>query len=361
MRRTGICTGLVAIIGLLALPARALDLTDRLSLGGVLAGGIQCQSIAHGSAEDKCGSALPFQPQLIFNPTELDQLAVKLGFAAGNALNLAPPFDFPLWAADLADDVVDINGRDRSYLLTAWYKHTFKNENIAVTAGIIDATIYLDNNAYASNEYTQFMNDVFDNAPGSFVPSYDWGSALEWDSSTWSVRAVAMNVGGNDEGSFNYFGAQLAYISRMSFGEGTYRVLVARTSEDFFDPFAAEGSPIPQLLLSFDQQFGEFFGAFLRIGWQEERVPTDYGTIYSGGIDLRGSAWGRPLDNVGLGYAHLDGDRDLQHAEVAEIYYRFALRDAAALTADLQYMRTNRKAAGHPEGFIYGLRATVGF
>ncbi len=145
------------------------------------------------------------------------------------------------------------------------------------------------------------------------LSSYDWGSTLEWDSSAWSVRAVAMNVGGNDGGgSFNYFGVQLGYTSRLSFGKGTYRVLIACTNQDFFDPGAAQDPRSPELLLSFDQQFGEFVGAFLRIGWQDEGTASGYGTIYSGGIDLRGSAWGRPFDNVGLGYAHHDLMRSLR-------------------------------------------------
>ncbi len=93
MCRTRIGEGfVVASAGLLASPACALNLTDRLSFSGILAGGIQCQSIAHDNgAEDRCGSALPFQPKIAFNPTEVDQFAVKLGFAAGNGLNLVPP------------------------------------------------------------------------------------------------------------------------------------------------------------------------------------------------------------------------------------------------------------------------------
>ena len=359
------CTGLIASLGCINSPALALDLIDRLSLSGTLAGAVQCQSLKSGIPSDACRGAAPFQPQVTFNPTQVDSFAVELGFAVGNGLDPVTPFELLPWAADLADDVVDINGRDRSYLLTAWYRHTFKvwqDTTIAVTAGIIDATDYVDDNAYASDEYRQFMNDAFDNAPGTYVPSYDWGGALEWETGPWSVTFVAMNVGDDQDGSFNFFGGELAYALDTTFGRGNYRIFIGGTGQGFFDTAEQTGRPLPEILLSFDQQVGEYFGAFIRIGWQAGGVATDSTAIYSGGINLLGSAWGRPLDNIGLAYAYLDGGNGgLQHADVAEIYYRFALTNRTALTADLQYMNEDDEVEGDPEGFIYGLRATVGF
>lgn len=67
--------------------------------------------------------------------------------------NLSP------WAADLEDDLKDINGCGRDYLLTAWYRHGFslaQDNRLNITLGIIDSTDFLDNNAYANDEYTQF-------------------------------------------------------------------------------------------------------------------------------------------------------------------------------------------------------------
>jgi hypothetical protein len=108
--------------------------------------------------------------------------------------NLAP------WAADLEDDVEDINDRHRDYLLTVWYRHTSElteNNALALTGGIIDATDYIDENAYANDEYTQFMNRALVNAPNGFTPSYDIGGAVEWEIGSWEFTAVGMNVGEN--------------------------------------------------------------------------------------------------------------------------------------------------------------------
>lgn len=75
---------------------------------------------------DEGGGTFAFQPELSFRPTARDELFVKLGFAADNGLNDKTPFTAGTWGADLEDDVKNIGGRDRDYLLTAWYKHTFE-------------------------------------------------------------------------------------------------------------------------------------------------------------------------------------------------------------------------------------------
>ena len=145
------------------------------------------------------------RPSLSFTPTTADTFHVGLGFAAGNGLNKKSPFQLSPWGADLHDDVKDINGRGRDYLLNAWYRHAFQlaADNVfSVTAGIIDSVDYLDGNVYANDAYTQFMNEALVNSTQIFLPSYDRGAALQWDYGLWSLRAVFMNVGkGDDNGA----------------------------------------------------------------------------------------------------------------------------------------------------------------
>jgi len=163
----------------------------KLSLGGLIAGVGQYQSVDDASGFNNTGrGAVVFQPEIGFALTDVDEVFAKFGFAAGNALNDATvsPFVFAPWAADLEDDVKDINGRNRDYLLAAWYKHTFTfNEagTLGITGGLIDGADYLDENAYANDEFTQFMNQVLANAANGFVSSYDMGGALD---SVWLAR-----------------------------------------------------------------------------------------------------------------------------------------------------------------------------
>ncbi len=355
------------VLTALGTPVAAYDVSERFSVSGVVAGSMQCQDLSGGTGTDNgCRAALPLQPEASFRPTGQDELFLKLGFASGNGLNDKSPFVLAPWAADLNDDVKDINGSGRDYLLTAWYRHTFSlrpDSTLDATLGIIDATDYLDENAYSNDEYTQFMNEALVNGPNAFLPSYDAGMALAWDSGSWSLHGVVMRVDENDAGNdFTFYGVQLGYTLQTRLGEGNYRVIVNRSSDDFLDDKDDSSNRLASFLLSFDQQLGDVLGAFLRIGWQDDDAAVNYETIWSGGIDIGGSPWKRADDNIGLAYAYIDGGNlDISHSQVAEVYYRFVINDHLALSADIQYLQDSLRNQADPAGFIYGLRFTAEF
>ncbi len=366
---------LPAILGL-GVPVHAYDVTDKFSVGVLLSGAGQCQELTDDAGfDDECQGALPVQPEVSVRPSGQDEFFVKLGFATGNGLNtdaenrrFRSPFALRTWAADLEDDVEDINGRNRDYLLTAWYRHTFQFPNdssLGVTLGLIDSTDYLDENAYANDEYTQFMNEVFVNGSNTFFPSYDLGAALEWDRGNWSARVLGMNVGKNDDDNeFNFFGMTLGYALDSSWGNGNYRLTLATTNDRFGN---ASGTDDDERLLgalfSFDQQFGDAWGAFLRAGWQDDDAAVDYDALYSGGINIEGGLWGRGNDNIGVGFAYLDGgNQDLDKTYAFETYYRAVFGEHFSLSADVQYKKDEVKTGGDdPKGWIFGLRASAEF
>ena len=351
----------------------AYDVTDRFSLGGVFSATGQCQSLSDDAgADDECQGAMPLQLEMSLRPSGSDEFFAKFGFATGNGLNSSDdrfrsPFVLSAWAADLEDDVEDINGRSRDYLLTGWYRHTFRmsgGRSLGFTFGIIDSTDYLGENAYANDEFTQFMNEVFVNNTQSFLPSYDAGGAVQWGSGNWSVRGVVMNVGENDEGNeYNFLGATVGYATQNTLGEGNYRLTVTTTNDEFTDETGSGGERRLGAGLSFDQQLGEHLGAFTRLGWQDDDAAVTYETLVSGGLDINGGLWGRAGDNIGIGLAWLDGGNlDVDETYVYETYYRAVFSDHFALTADVQWMSDEYASGGDDaEGWILGLRAASEF
>jgi len=360
-------------------PAWAMEITDTFSIGGVLAGAYQHQEVNNVTEpNDSIGrGALPFQPELHWTPTKKDEVFAKFGFAAGDGLNDpdVAVFNLAPWAADLESDLKNLNGTGRDYLLTAWYKHTFEFEsghNIGLTGGIIDATDYLDQNAYSNDEYTQFMNAALVNGPNAFLPSYDIGGAIEYQyKERFSLNAVVMNVGQTDattgENNFNFYGAQFGYRVQTGMGQGTYRVLVNYGSEDFLDPTGTQRESKMSYFLSFDQELGKNFGVWIRFGGQTDDAAITYENIYSGGVQINGTIYGRDADTIGIGYAYLPGanqiGNSIDSSQVAEIYWKFGLNDYVSVTADAQYMADDYvPAAGDgPDGYILGVRATVEF
>jgi hypothetical protein len=220
----------------------------------------------------------------------------------------------------------------------------------------------VDENAYANDEYTQFMNGSLVNGPNAFAPSYDIGGALEWEIGSWTLKGVGMNVGENDDGNnYNFFGAQLGYRMNTSLGTGHYRLIGQVTSKGFLDD---EGDKERRLcgILSFDQELGGIFGVWIRFGWQDDKAVISCNALYSGGLNISGTWYGREDDNIGIGYAYLNGKNDFDSTQVAEFYWRFVFNDYFAVTADLQYMK-DKYDTDHDDvhGFIGGVRVTAEF
>jgi porin len=294
-----------------------------------------------------------------------DEIFFLFGFAAGNGLPGVTPFILAPWAAGLEDDVKDINGRNRDYLLTAWYNHTFEfgeNNGLGLTGGIIDSTAYVDENAFANDEYTQFMNAALVNDPIGFFPSYDIGGAAEWEIGNWDITVLGMNVGENDDGkNYNYAAGQIGYRVNTFLGDGNYRLVVDGTSKDFLD----ENGNAERLLaasVSFDQELGDIFGAWIRMGWQDDRAVIDYDYLLSGGLDITGKWYGRDEDNIGIGFAYLNGENEFDYTQVAEVYWRFVLNDYVAATVDFQYMKDKFDTDKDDiDGIIAGVRLTTEF
>lgn len=344
----------------------AMEITDKLAIGGILAGAYQYQAVSDAPGFENTGrGGLSFQPEISFTPTDNDEIFAKFGFGAGNALNDGTsPFNLAPWAANLETDVENINGRERDYLLTVWYKHMFQfseTHSLGITGGLIDATDYLDENAYANDEYTQFMNEAMVNGPNVFAPSFDIGGVLEWNYHNFAVKGVVMQVGDNDDQrSYHFYSTQIGYMLDTGLGEGNYRLIVSGTSEDFGDPQGENLESKVAAIFSFDQQLGETFGVWVRFGRQDDKALINYESLYSGGIDISGKLWKRENDNIGIGYAYLSGgNSSVDKTQVAEAYVRFVLNEIFALTLDVQWMKDDLVASDGPEGFNYGMRMTA--
>lgn len=356
------------IVFCVVMRAAAFDLTDRVTIGGVLTAAYQYQMVSGTTDfEDTGRGAAVFQPDIHVALTVQDEIFVKFGFADGNALNDGTsPFHIAPWAADLEDGVKNINGRNRNYLLTAWYKHTFAlspDNFLGISGGIIDAADYLDENAYAGDEYTQFMNGALVHKVHDFFSSYDLGAAFEWNIGAMAVKSVVMTIGAtNDENSYNYYGLQFGYMLNTILGEGNYRMIVDLTSREFEDPQGRKGQARKAMVLSFDQQLGDILGAWIRFGRQDDDAAIDYQNLYSGGLNILGKLWHREKDNVGLAYALMNsGNLAIDKSQVLEVYYRLVFNDYLAISADVQYLQDDLKDAKSPSGWILGTRLTAIF
>jgi porin len=209
------------------------------------------------------------------------------------------------------------------------------------------------------------MNEALVNAPHAFAPSYDIGGAAEWAYRQFSIKGVIIGVGENDDGrAYNFFGLQVGYTLDTALGEGTYRVIYQGTSKDFLDKSGTKKERCECFFLSFDQQFGEIIGGWIRFGARDDAAAINYEYLYSGGINISGALWGREVDNFGIGYAYLEGgNQGIDYTQVAEAYLRFGLNDIFAVTLDGQYMEDNYDSGEGEDvdAWITGVRLVAEF
>ncbi len=104
---------------------------------------------------------------------------MRASFAKGSGFHSRGanyPFHLSPNADDLFVDLHNINGHTRDHLQELWYAHRFsiqKDISLKLTAGIIDSSAFIDDNAYAGDELRQFMNEALVHNPLANLPNYD--------------------------------------------------------------------------------------------------------------------------------------------------------------------------------------------
>lgn len=353
--------------------ASAYEVNEQFTVEAALRGIGQYANYSNAVDEDgdkldnKSRAAGTFDLTVDFQPNANNQLYAWARFAAGNGLNdiggtlLAP------YGGELEDDVKDINGRNRDYLLEAWYKHTFEfsaDTSLGLTGGIIDSTAYVDGNEFANDADSQFMNEAFVNSANAAFPSYDLGGAAELVSGQWSATAVYMNTKNDDDRSYNYVSGQLGYHPQTAMGQGNYRLFAFTTNGKFSNHAGdSDNEKLFGFGVSLDQEFGETFGGFVRAVWANDDSSNEIDQLFSFGANVRGKLWGRPQDNAGIGYAFVNGNNDgeIRHINVGEAYVRFQLNEYVDLSLDLQYETDKTRTANDPNAWIVGTRISASF
>lgn len=266
-----------------------------------------------------------------------------------------------------------------------------------LTAGNLSITDIFDGNAYSHDARTQFLNwalmthGAYDYAGDA--RGYTSGIALERYLDDWVIRAGRFavpklpNQQALDARMFKYFGDQIELEHAHQLGEwpGKVRLLAFRNRakmsrfQDALNLAAAEQTTpdINQvrdaahvkhgLGVNLEQALGEDAGLFLRQSWAdggtETYAFTEIDRSVSGGVTLKGRAWGREKDTVGLGFAQNrlsgshrrylaaggqgfflgDGALNYRPEGIVEVYYSAnvcpSLRAGTWVTLDLQSIR----------------------
>ena len=290
---------------------------------------------------------------------------------------------------------------------------TVNRRRMVLTAGNLSVLDLFDDNAYAHDPRTQFLNwalmthGAYDYAADA--RGYSWGVALEYYYDDWAVRAGRFlqpkqpNQLALDPRIFQHYGDQAEIERGYAVFErsGKLRLLAFRNRavmaryDDALD-LAARTGTVPDLNmvrngeqvkhgfgLNLEQSLTENVGAFARASWADGQTETyaftEIDRSTSGGISIKGERWGRGDDTLGIAFARNDlstahrdylaagglgfflGDGRLNYGseQILEAYYRFQLGAYVQLSPDVQYIANPGDNRDRGPAQVYSLRLHI--
>lgn len=265
---------------------------------------------------------------------------------------------------------------------------------VVLTLGNFASLDVFDDNAYAKDPRVQFMNSGF-MAPLAYdyaadARGFGWGFALEWYQDDWAYRIGRMtgpkqpNMLPTDYRIGKHYGDQIEIEhSHTLYGQpGKVRLLGWRNQayianfKDALNYLNTHPGTDPQAIFSvrnsekikyglgvnIEQAINDNLGFFLRAmkadGRSETLAFTETDASLGTGFSLKGAAWQRPKDTVGVGYLmntiskerrrYLeaggisfflgDGNLNYRPEQVFETYYSMNVWKGFYVTADYQHM-----------------------
>jgi high affinity Mn2+ porin len=287
-------------------------------------------------------------------------------------------------------------------------------DNLVITIGKFSVTDIFDANAYAHDPKSDFLNwsmvdsGAFDYAADAW--GYTYGAAAEWTQSWWTLRggffdlSRAPNTKALDRG-FDQWQAVVEAEDRVTlFGhDGKIRLLAFASYGRMANYLDAVNAAVatgtvpdatnvrrfqarPGGALNIEQAVTGELGVFLRAsmndGTKEAFDFTEINQSIAIGGAMKGTAWTRPDDAVGLafvgnglsrearryfalgGLGILIGDGRLPHygfEGIVETWYKFALTDWAAMSVDYQFVNNPAYNPDRGPASVFGGRVHMAF
>lgn len=258
---------------------------------------------------------------------------------------------------------------DDTRVTNLYWKQRFMGGRIALTAGFLDATDYVDAYALAS-PWLHFLNLTFSSGSASIALPGDAmlgiAAAGMLTENFYAIAGVGdANADPNDpfEG-FNTFFNDNEYFTSLELGWTTSpeRIILDNVHVTAWHVDARRDAGTPEgwgINFSASTYLNEHWMPFLRGGYADDGGSLLQGSVsaglgyQTGGGDLLGVAfnWGDPnSDSFGSG---------LSDQWSFEAFYRWQLAEHLAITPDVQFILDPALNPGHHSSWVFGLRVRL--
>ena len=323
--------------------------------------------------------------ELTFRPTERGEFFMRLhaGEGEGADKDLKPRGALFANLNTLDDDNPD--GQFMN-LLEAFYTQKLLEEKVYFSIGKTHPAVFIDNNAYANDEKTQFVGKPFVNNPvlnseDEYAPLVAIGVSPLDNLSLVALAQSSFHGGAKD--AWNnvqdqpFLAAQLTCSPKIGDRAGHYRVYFWDATYDHPDLTDPETEKSGWGVgLSLDQEISEQAGVFARFAYNNKSVyPVEW--FWSVGTSLKGLFPEREEDELGVGIAGLVTTNNLNKANAdtgflltgdnegteyhLEAYYRIRISEYFSVTPDLQYVINPLGDSRNDDVVAAMLRAHISF
>jgi len=253
-----------------------------------------------------------------------------------------------------------------------YYEGDFFDGKLSLAIGKMDVHAYTDNNEYANDETTQFLNGLFVRSIGVifaehskyYVPTIAF-TATPFDFV--SIKYTYSHDGGEDFFSDGYHWLELGLHPKFGELSGNYRIAYVQHDIAFTDRSNGQSTSNAGMInVSVDQAITGNLGIFARYAAQDDGIAeNEVVSAISGGVSVGGAYWGMDADSVGVAYGHLELNKDIvtinnDGESVAEAYYSHEINEHINITADVQ-MFSNLERTTNRDVTVFGIRMQAGF
>jgi high affinity Mn2+ porin len=278
----------------------------------------------------------------------------------------------------LNDDLGTTN--DAVTILEAYLEGGLFKNRVTLTTGKIDATNYIDGNAFAGDSSSQFLSGSFVNNAVLSTPDNGPGVRVRLDMipDKLYLETVGMSQdldanGNTTERIFeDVFGALEVGLTPKLFGrQGNYRVWgtfdgagTKVRKQPGVENFVAMGAG-----LSFDQEVADWLGLFFRIAYRDTRnIAYTTRSAWSAGaqLDMKRLLPSRKKDVFGISWGEItptkrDFGRNAPKEDLLEAYYRWTFNENFHLSGIFQYVHDRNANARLDDVYVFGGRVQANF
>lgn len=263
----------------------------------------------------------------------------------------------------------DANDKGVVTLKEAWFKHKF-NKEFAMSVGILDSDKALDENAYANDEKTQFLGEMFKNSINIDFADHAFGlkAAYKTDFADFAVQYIDARNNSEDIIKYGFVSVQInfkpEFIDDM---DGNYRVF-GWTNIGDYEKFDGNGKGKDYGFgISFDQQFMDIFGGFARYSWKNGNIASGEHTWSLGlqaevkGIikkDVVAVAYGQIIPS---NYYKDYFNKNAKSENHLEVYYNWKITDYLGVSPDFQMVENPYFNENDDTAYVSSIRIQVSF